>query len=152
MSVKLLILVVCIRTIVIKPELARWVDPVAGPIRVRWKTGKSKKIVKLDRSAGSTCDPGNPVKPDRELFLLCFFPSQRPFFYIFFSWLLTLFKVHYINTRRTFYFFQCVIWNPLVYILYVHKKKVIFLIWDLKLFNIYTLCSQEKKLCFFNVG
>ena len=24
--------------------------------------------------------------------------------------------------------------------------------WDLKLFNIYTLCSQKKKLCFFYVG
>jgi len=27
-----------------------------------------------------------------------------------------------------------------------------FQIWDLKLISVYTLCSQEKKLCFFNVG
>jgi hypothetical protein len=24
--------------------------------------------------------------------------------------------------------------------------------WDLKPFRIYTLCSQEKRLCLFNVG
>jgi hypothetical protein len=42
--------------------------------------------------------------------------------------------------------------KPFIYILYVSKIKVIFLMWDLKFFRIYTLCSQEKKLCFFNVG
>jgi uncharacterized membrane protein (UPF0127 family) len=42
-------------------------------------------------------------------------------------------------------FFQCGTSNPLVYILYVPKKKVIFSTWDFKPFRIYTLCSQEKK-------
>ena len=35
---------------------------------------------------------------------------------------------------------------------YVHKKKNnVFSMWDLKYFNIYTLCSHEKNY-FFNVG
>ena len=44
--------------------------------------------------------------------------------------------------------FQCGIWNPLVYIFYIPNKKVIFSIWDLKPFSIYTLCSQEKNYIF----
>jgi hypothetical protein len=46
-------------------------------------------------------------------------------------------------------FFQCGIGNPLVYILYVPKKKnYVFSMWDLKLISIYTLCSQEKSYLF----
>jgi hypothetical protein len=63
-------------------------------------------------------------------------------------------------------FFQCGIWNPLVYILYTPKKKImffqcgmfkyfnfkgkhsIFSKWNLKPFRIYTLCSHEKKYVF----
>jgi len=67
-----------------------------------------------------------------------------PFFSYFFSWLLIFFKVHYINIRKVFYF----IWNPLVYILYVSNKKVIFSTWYLKPFRIHALCSQEKSYVF----
>jgi len=59
-----------------------------------------------------------------------FSPSQRAFFYIFFSWLLTLLKVYYINNRRMFYFFN--------------MRFEAF-------YYIYTLCSQEKRL-FFQYG
>jgi uncharacterized membrane protein (UPF0127 family) len=31
---------------------------------------------------------------------------------------------------------------------YVHKKEVIFLMWDLKPFSIYILCSYEKNYIF----
>ena len=84
----------------------------------------------------------------------------------------TLSYIYSMFTRKKLCFFECGIWNPLVYIIYVSKKKVIFSMWDLKPFCIYTLCSQEKsyifqyeiwssfihvfyihkkKLCFFNV-
>jgi hypothetical protein len=33
-------------------------------------------------------------------------PRDLFFFFILFSWLLTLLKIHYINTRRMFYFFN----------------------------------------------
>jgi len=56
--------------------------------------------------------------------------------------------IYSILTRKKIMFFQCRIWNPLVSILYVPKKIIIFLIWDLKPFRIYTLCSQEKKYVF----
>jgi hypothetical protein len=74
----------------------------------------------------------NPGEPGQDLF--CFFQIwfffYTPLFLYFFSWLLTLFKVHYINI----------------------KKYFIFSMWDLKPFSIYTLCSQEKNYVFLNVG
>jgi hypothetical protein len=36
----------------------------------------------------------------------------------------------------------------LVYRHYISKKKVIFSMWDLNPFRIYTLCSQEKSYIF----
>jgi uncharacterized membrane protein (UPF0127 family) len=42
-------------------------------------------------------------------------------------------------------FFQYGILNPLLYILYVPNNKIIFSMWDLKPFHIYTLCSQENN-------
>jgi hypothetical protein len=50
-------------SIVIKPGQARWVDPVAGPVRVRRKTGKCKKPA---RPGGLTHDPRDPGKPGRD--------------------------------------------------------------------------------------
>ena len=42
--------------------------------------------------------------------------------------------------------------SPLVYILYVHKKKTyVFLMWDLKLISIYIPMFLRKSY-FFNVG
>jgi len=38
-----------------------------------------------------------------------------------------------------------------IYILYVHKKQIIFSMWDLIPFSIYTLCLQEKNYFFFNM-
>jgi hypothetical protein len=35
-----------------------------------------------------------------------------------------------------------------IYIFYTHKKKIIFSMWDLKFFSIYTLRSQEKNYDF----
>jgi hypothetical protein len=80
------------------------------------------------------------TRPD--VFFQMWFFSYTSFFIYFFSWLLTLFKAHYINIRKNILFFQCRIWNPLVYMLYFLKKKVIFSMWDLKLFCIHALCSQ----------
>jgi len=48
-----------------------------------------------------------------------------------------------------FYFFNVgleTLWC--IYILYVPKKKIIFSMWDLKPFSIYSLCSQEKSYLF----
>jgi len=56
---------------------------------------------------------------DEIVFFKCDF--YLDFFLIFFSWLLILFKVHYINTRKMFYFSIR------------DKKKIclsIFLMWD----------------------
>jgi len=52
--------------IVIKPGPARRVDPVAGPVRVRKKTGECKKPARPGRPGGSTHDPGDPGKPRRD--------------------------------------------------------------------------------------
>jgi len=80
------------------------------------------RLVQQPGKTRSTHDPG---ETQCFFFFKCGF-SPVSFFFIFFSWLLTLFKVHYINIRRKKLFFQCGIWNPFVYILYVHKKKVMF--------------------------
>jgi hypothetical protein len=32
------------------------------------------------------------------------------------------------------------------------QEKIIFSMWNLKPFSIYTLCSQEKKIMFFQCG
>jgi hypothetical protein len=52
-------------------------------------------------------DQDDLTKPDETFFfqirMHVFSSNQKP---LFFSWLLTLFKVHYINTRRMFYFFN----------------------------------------------
>ena len=76
------------------------------------------------------------------------------------------------NPDETHFFLKCEIWNPLVYILYIPKKKKsyvfsmwdkktfwfkyfnlkgqhnIFSTWDLKPFRIYTLYSNEKNYVF----
>jgi len=41
-------------------------NPVAGPVRVRRKTGKCKKPARPGRPGGSTHDPDNPCKPGRD--------------------------------------------------------------------------------------
>jgi hypothetical protein len=41
----------------------------------------------------------------------------------FFNWLLTFIKVHYIKIRRSF---QYGIESLLIYVFYIHKKKIIF--------------------------
>jgi len=136
-------------TIVIKSGLTRWINSRPGG----WTSPSLPKEWSVQRpnQTRSTHDPGKPG----------------------FTWSLTFFKAHYINIRKNILFFQCVIWNPLLYILYISKKKgYVFLMWDLKPFSIYTLCFQEKnyflnvrfkvlsyiysmftrkKLCFFNV-
>jgi hypothetical protein len=95
-------------------------------IRLTWWLDRSG-FVKRPSGATTRQNPVDPW-PGRDpvfFFFKCGF-SPVSFFFIFFSWLLTLFKVHYINIRRKKLFFQCGIWNPFVYILYVHKKKVMF--------------------------
>jgi len=63
----------------------------------------------------------------------------------------SMFTIKKVMFPRKKLFFQCGIWSPFVYILYVSKKKsYVFSMWDLKLFSIYTLCSQEKSY-FLNV-
>jgi len=85
--------------IVIKLELARRVDPR------RW----------LDRSVGWT---------GPSLFQMRFF-SYTPLFSYFLSWLLTPFKVHYINIRKIFFF--NVGFKTLYYIYFMFlRKKIIF--------------------------
>ena len=48
-------------------------------------------------------------------------PGRDPSFFIFFSWLLTHFKVYYINTRRMLYFFN-VRFETLQYILVGYSR------------------------------
>jgi len=72
-----------------KTQVCNWLEKNQLTCRVNW-------------------NPDDSAKPDRDLFFFfkCVFShSQRPLFFIFFIWLLTHFKVHYINTRRMFYFF-----------------------------------------------
>ena len=64
------------------------------------------------------------------LFLLYFFSSQRPLFFHIFRWLLTHFNVHYINIKKTFYFFNM-------------KFKMFYYIYSIFI---------RKKLCFFLCG
>jgi hypothetical protein len=46
-------------------------------------------------------------------------------------------------------FFQCEITNPLVYILYVPKKKsYVFLIWDKNPFGLNTLTLRDNIIAF----
>jgi hypothetical protein len=46
-----------------------------------------------------------------------------------------LFQSSLYKYEKNILFFQCGIWNPLIYILYIHKKKsYVFLMWDKKLF------------------
>jgi hypothetical protein len=42
-----------------------------------------------------------------------------------------LFQSSLYKYEKNILFFQCGIWNPLIYILYIHKKKsYVFLMWD----------------------
>jgi len=76
----------------------------------------------------------------RPFFFKCGF-SPIPFFF-------HIFKVHCINIRKIFYFFNVEFETLLVYRHYISKKKIIFSMWDLNPFRIYTLCSQEKSYIF----
>jgi len=111
---------------VIKLGLAQRIDPVAELVRARWKIDMSKNSAKPIRLVG---DPGYLAKLGRNLFFfqMCFF-SQKPLFFIFFfCWLLTIFKVHCINTRRKFYFFNMK-FESLYYIysMFTGKKIIYF--------------------------
>ena len=80
---------------------------------------------------------------------------MRPFFFQMWFFFYTLFffhifKVHCINIRKIFYFFNVKFETLLVYTHYISKKKIIFSMWNLKYFSIYTPYSQEKSY-FFNV-
>jgi hypothetical protein len=139
------------KTIVIKPGSARRVD--LGPDRHGGWIGSGKAKDRDEQKPSKTCltrDLGDPANPDETLFFSfsnVFFLLARDLLFYFFNWLLILFKVHYINSRRMFYFFnvrsetfwyvysmfirkqlffQCEIWSLLVYIFYVHKKRVMF--------------------------
>ena len=125
-------------------QLGSWIGSILlkdQPVQQPGKTRSTRRVEPW---------PNRWSGQDLVFFLKCGF-SPISFFSSFFSWLLTPFKVHYINTRKYF----------------------IFSMWDLKTFNIYTLCSQDKgyffnvrfkillyiysmfirkKLCFFNVG
>jgi len=100
----------------------RWLDRSGFVKRLAGATTQQNPIDPVGR-------PMTRVNLNETFFFKCGFSPMPPLFSFFFSWLLTLFKVHYINIRKIFYFFM----------------------WDLKPFSIYTLCSQEKNY-FFNVG
>jgi hypothetical protein len=119
-----------LQPIVIKPGLARRVDPGAGPVRVCQKTGRGND------PAGQ---PVTRVRPRRDLF---FFFSNMGFE--------TYQYILYVPTKKVM-FFQCEIWNSLVYMLYVHKKKAMF--FQCEIWNplVYMLYIPKKKLSFFNV-
>jgi len=115
------------------------------------RSGFVKRLVGATTQSNPVDTAGRPMTRANlgETWLFSFFLSNvvfllYSFFSYCFSWLWTLFKVRCINIRKVFYF----IWNPLVYILYVSKKKVIFSMWYLKPFRIYTICSQEKNYVF----
>jgi len=73
-------------------------DLIVGPVRVYQKTGQCNNSAK----------PGWPMtrmRPGVFFFQMWFFSCTLLFSYLF-SWLLTLFKVHYINIRKVFNFFN----------------------------------------------
>jgi len=92
-----------IQNIVIKPRPAWQIDRVARPVRVCQKTGQCNNPAKLSWPDELTHDLGEPGR-DQFLFFKCGFSPIPLFFHIFFSWLLTLFKVYYINIIKIFYF------------------------------------------------
>jgi len=57
-------------------------------------------------TGGLTHDSGKPGQDPMFFFFQMWFFSYTPLFSYFFSCLLTLFKVHYINIRKIFYFFN----------------------------------------------
>ena len=60
-------------------------------------------------------------------FLNVFFFLARDFFFIFFSWLLFYFKVHYINTKIIFYFFNMGFEAiQYIYSMFTRKKVMFF--------------------------
>jgi hypothetical protein len=75
------------------------------------KDWDKQNLTKLVWFAELTLDLDDPIKsgwdPKFIYFSNVFFYRQRLFFYIYiFSWLLIPFKIHYINTRKIFYFFK----------------------------------------------
>jgi hypothetical protein len=127
---------VCEIGTIIKPGLAQRVDPGPGG----WTSSSLLKdqLVQQPSKTRSTRRV-NPLPGrigTRPFFLKCGF-SLIPFFSYFFSWLLALFKVHYINIRKIFYFFNVGFETFSIYTLYSQEKSCI-----------YTLCSQEKSYDF----
>jgi hypothetical protein len=153
-------------------RLIRWLDRFrfvkrpAGAI-----TRSTHQIGRCNNSVDPTGRPMTRANLDetRCFFFKCGFSLIPIFFLYFFSWLLTVFKVHYINIRKIFYFFNvrfetfnimfprkkvifsmCDLKPFCIYTLCSQEKSYVFSIWDLKPFSIYTLCSQERSY-FFNV-
>jgi hypothetical protein len=50
--------------------------------------------------------PSDPGKFKQDFFFLVKCSFSLVFFLYFFNWLLTLFKVYYINTKKIFYYFN----------------------------------------------
>ena len=121
--------------IVIRPDPVQQVNPDPGDSGSRSglfhsktrPTIGSEKTVLL---AGSTRNSNDLAKPDRDLvfFFKCvFFLVRDPSFFILFNWLLTHIKVHYINTRRMFYFFNMRFeTHYYIYFMFTRKKIVFF--------------------------
>jgi len=118
----------------------QWLERSGFVKRLAGATTQQNPIVSVSRPM-TEWTRTRPIFFSNVVFLLC------PYFFFFFSWLLTLFKVHYINIRKIFYFFM---WDLKPFSIYTlcPKKKIIFSMWDLKPFRIYTLCSQEKSYVF----
>jgi hypothetical protein len=106
----------------------RWLGALAGSVSFKIQACNWPRVNQPTLRVNPKL--GWPDKNPIEIFFFSnvfFLLPRDPYFFIFFSWLPTHFKVHYINTIRKFYFCNaCGIWSPLVYILYVHKKKVMF--------------------------
>jgi len=97
-------IILAIQNIVIKPGPARQVDPVARLVQVCQKIDQCNNSAKLGWPSEATYDLGEPER-DPDFFSNVIFLIY-PFFLYVFSWLLTLFKVYYINIRKKNYFFK----------------------------------------------
>jgi hypothetical protein len=80
-----------------------WTDP--GKVKRLTRAKKCSNSVDLPSRPMTQATQQNPI--EIHFFLnVFFFIARNPFLYIYFSWLLTLFKVYYINIWKIFYFFN----------------------------------------------
>ena len=118
---------------------------------------KTRLIWRLDRFGFikrlvSAMIRSNPVNPWPEW--LWRNPAKtRCCFFFFQMWDLKFISIYSLcSQEKSYFFFQCKIWNTLVYILYVYKKKTIFFQYVIWNSLVHILYVPKKKVKFFQYG